>query len=211
MIGLAKSDSQRDPIALTDKPLELSLVVKATLDILYDREVASFKDANLYHQVIEFARKWDMPVILKTLLTQLLVHTNSEGLNSHINQFFSLATDLAEPKLLTAIMRSKVGRAWGDPIPNPEEGISRLFQEKSLSLGPPVLNEDTERCLKGAPCFKLGGWPYSKFAAVPTPIVWALLRASETADLAYKTHVPEFLLVEFQKLMESMCESIRLT
>jgi hypothetical protein len=207
MIGLAKSDSQRDPITLTDKPLELSLVVKATLDILYDREVVSFKDANLYHQVIEFGRKWDMPVILKTLSMQILVHTNSEGLNSHINQFFSLATDLAEPKLLTAIMRSKVGRTWGGPAPNPEEGISRLFHQKSLShsLGPPVLNDDAERWLKGAPCFKLGGWPYSKFAAIPTPIVWALLRASEAADLAYKTHVPEFLLMEFQKLMESMC------
>jgi hypothetical protein len=132
MIGLAQSDSQRDPITLTDKPLELSLVVKATFDILYDREVASFKDANLYHQVIEFARKWDMPVILKTLSMQILVHTNSEGLDNCINQVFSLATDLGEPKLLTAIMRSKVGKAWGEPMNNPEEGISRLFNERAF-------------------------------------------------------------------------------
>ena len=63
MLGIAQSNSQRDPIDLTDTLVEMSLVVKAVLDILYDHEVISFKDNKLYHHVIEFARRYDMGII----------------------------------------------------------------------------------------------------------------------------------------------------
>ena len=65
MVGIAQSGAQRGPLELTDEYVEHSQVVEATLDILYNSEITSFTDDNLYHHVIEFARKYDMSTIPK--------------------------------------------------------------------------------------------------------------------------------------------------
>jgi len=94
MLGIAQSTTQRDPIAMTDPHVELSIVIKATLDILYDREVHSFSDDSLYQHVLEFARKWDMPIIIRTILKELRVHATSSKMDTTVNSMFRLALDI---------------------------------------------------------------------------------------------------------------------
>jgi hypothetical protein len=208
MIGFAQSETQRDPITLTDEFVELSLVVKAALDILYDHKVTSFKDGHLYHHVIEFARKWDMLIILETISARLVVHANTASLSSYVNEMFRLAIDLGDCELITALMRAKEGNVW-DNLPEQSDTGSQLFPVKPLSLGPPVLTPENEQYLKGGGVYRLGSWPYSKFAAIPTPIVWALLRAGNTVHLAFRQHTKDALMTDFQKVLESMCKSTR--
>ena len=148
MIGFAQSESQRNPITLTDEFVELSLVVKATLDILYDHKITTFQDGNLYHHVIEFARKWDMPIVLETISTQLVVHANTASLSSYVNQMFRLAIDLGDCELITALMRAKEGNVWDVLLDQSDTG-SELFPVKPLSLGPPVLTPENEQYLIG--------------------------------------------------------------
>jgi hypothetical protein len=93
MLGVAQSIDQRGPLDLTDEFVEHSLVIKATLDILYDQEITSFKDDKPYHHVIEFARKYDMSSILKTISNQLRVHATSPD-KAHCLRLLRIAIDL---------------------------------------------------------------------------------------------------------------------
>lgn len=103
-------------------------------------------------------------------------------------------------------MRAKEGNVW-DVLPDQSDTGSELFPVKSLSLGPPVLTPENEQYLIGGGVYRLGSWPYSKFAAIPTPIVWALLRAGNTVNLAFRQHTKDALMIDFQKILESMCKS----
>jgi hypothetical protein len=142
---------------LTDEFVELSLVVEQTLDILYNHEIASFNDADLFHHVIEFARKRDMPIILKTISSQLIVHTNTPSLSNPVNSRYRIAIDLGDPELIIAVMRSKVGRVLDEPAPL--DAFTPLFPTKPLSLGESTLTAEDKQYLKEAGVFKLGSWP----------------------------------------------------
>jgi hypothetical protein len=207
MIGIAQSNSQRDPIDLTDTFVEMSLVVKAALDILYDQEVVSFKDDRLYHHVIEFARKYDMGIILKTISKEIRVHATSLDKSHHVLRLFRVAIDLGEYELITAIVRAKGNYAWPKPVKDQIPELGSLFPSKTLSLPKPFITGSAKEYVPGAKAFDLGGWPYSTFAALPTPLAWALLRAHLTAEKPFKSDGSESIGKELQKVLDSMCES----
>jgi hypothetical protein len=70
----------------------------------------------------------------------------------------------------------------------------------------PTLTGTTREWLKGAQAFDLGGWPYSSFVAMPSPLVWAMLRAQKTVDLSPKPHSSKAFPEELKKILDIMCE-----
>jgi hypothetical protein len=205
MLGIAQSTDQRDPITLSDPHVEHSIVIRATLDILYDHEIESFMDDKLYHHVIEFAQKWDMPIISRTIVTEFRSHANTPKMFSTINPMFRLSVDIGDHDLIAAMVRSCHGNKWLAAGVEPADSSPHLPPLK-LALDDPIVNFEAERYLKGAPVFHLGGWPYAKFAALPTPLAWAILRAQEAVDLAYKSSDSEALSLELKRVLDSMCE-----
>jgi hypothetical protein len=207
MIGTAQSNSQRDPIDLTDTFVELSLVIWAVLDILYDQEVITFGDENLYHHVIEFARKYDMGIILKTISKEIRVHATSPDKGHDVLGLFRIAIDLGDYELMAAIVRAKGSYAWPllgkDQVPE----LGSLFPSKNLTLPKTLIFGSAKEYVPGAKAFDLGGWPYSTFAALPTPLAWAILRAQHTDEKAFLSDGIESIGKELQKVLESMCES----
>jgi len=176
MLGIAQSNSQRDPIDLTDSSVELSVVIWTVLDILYDQEVISFHDDKLYHHVIEFARKYDMGIILKTISKEIRVHATSPDKGHDVLGLFLIAINLGDYELIAAIVRAKGSHAW--PLlakKDRESELNALFPSSNLTLPKPLITGSTKEYVPGAKAFDLGGWPYSTFAALPTPLAWAIL------------------------------------
>lgn len=239
MVGIAQTGSQRGPLELTDEFVEHSQVVEATLDILYNSEIASFKDDKLYHHVIEFARKYDMSTILKTISSQLRAHATSSDKGNTL-RLLRVAIDLGECDLITSIVRatcghvwpkpsakSKSGRPWFDEMtleeldnyspyshkdrpktPPKEPEVKSIFPPKTLSFPSPNFSTKTKEYISGGRAYELGSWPYEEFAALPTPLAWALLRADQTAiNLEFRLERNEAFGQELQKLLDSMCES----
>jgi len=208
MLGIAQSNSQRDPIDLTDTFVEVSLVVKAVLDILYDQEVISFNDDKLYHHVLEFARKYDMAIILKTISKEIRVHATSPDKGHDVLGLFRVAIDLGDYELMAAIVRAKGSYAWpllADKDQVPELGS--LFPSKNLTLPKPLITGSSKEYVPGAKAFDLGGWPYSTFAALPTPLAWAILRAQQNAERPLMSDGIESIGKALQKVLDSMCKS----
>jgi hypothetical protein len=227
MLGVAQSIDQRGPLDLTDEFVEHSLVIKATLDVLYDQEITSFKDDKLYHHVIEFARKYDMSSILKTISNQLRVHATSPD-KAHCLRLLRIAIDLGECDLMTAIVRATCGHVWPTyekPDPSPFQfGLGRrsdtkptplpkkrddrsIFPTKGLSLPSPNVSTASKEYIEGGKAFDLGTWPYPEFAALPPPLAWALLRAEQLASKEYSHQRTEAFGRELQNVLDSMCES----
>ena len=205
MIGIAHSVAQRDPIDLTDEFVEMSPVVKAVLDILYDQEVSSFSDCRLYHHVIEFARKYDMAIVLKTISKEIRVHATSPG-RGHILRLFRIAIDLGDYDLMTAVYKSNGSHAWPKHVNTGLTKSVSLFPDKHLTLPEPLIQGFTKEYVPRAKAFELGGWPYLAFAALPTPLAWAMLRAGQTADKLFASDGPEANAKELQKILKSMCK-----
>ena len=111
MVGIAQTGTQRGPIELTDEFVEHSQVVEAALDIMYDSEIKSFADDKLYHHVIEFARKYDISSILKTISSQLRAHATSSDKGNFL-RLLRVAIDLGECSLMSAIVRATCGHLW---------------------------------------------------------------------------------------------------
>jgi hypothetical protein len=110
---MAQSPTQRDPIDLSDPHVEHSVVVKAALDIIYDRELDTSnidKLRKVYMHVIEFARKWDIPSILKTIKTA--IRANSHPKDSHSSTLFSLAVELGDHDLISITANLLIHRNW---------------------------------------------------------------------------------------------------
>jgi hypothetical protein len=225
MLGVAQSIDQKGPLDLTDEFVEHSLVIKATL---YDQEITSFKDDKLFHHVIEFARKYDISSILKTISNQLRVHATSPD-KAHCLRLLRIAIDLGECDLMTAIVRATCGHVWPTyekpelspfqfelgrrrsnskrtPLPKTREDQS-IFPPKSLSLPPPNVSTASKEYIEGGKAFDLGTWPYPEFAALPPPLAWALLRAEQLASKEYSHQRTEAFGRELQNVLDSMCES----
>lgn len=228
MVGIAQTGSQRGPLELTDEFVEHSQVIEATLDILYNSEIKSFKDDKLYHQVIEFARKYEMPTILKSISNQLRVHATSPD-KAHALRLLRVAIDLGECELITAIVRATCGHVWPDDpkaglfsvgilekqgkekkqpwVPPQLRDTGSIFPQKILSLPPPNVSTKAKEYIQGGKAFDLGSWPYPEFAALPTPLAWALLRADQLAAKEYSVARTEAFGRELQNVLDSMCES----
>jgi hypothetical protein len=206
MVGIAQSDSQRDPINLTDKRIEHSLVVEATLDILYNHEIISFANDMAYCCVVDFARKWDMAIVLKTISMQLRLHCITPQSGNRPLGLLRIAIALGETEPITTIIRYSCGKTWPAASGRSERQQGDHLPYKPPSLPRPMLSDGTSGFLKGAPIFDLGGWPYTKFADLPTPLVWALLRAGTTLDQAHVARTSAILASEVHKLMDIMCE-----
>jgi hypothetical protein len=214
MISMANSKSQQTPIDLTDEFVEYSLVIQATLGLLYDREVACFKDDKLYHHVIEFARKYDMAIILKTISKELRVHATSPEKGVHVLQFLRLAIDLGGCDLITAIIRAKSTHTWPQRARDPSTskcGGHSIFPQRTLTLPEPVLTDLTQEFIPTPKPFDLGSWPYASFAALPPPIAWALLRADLFGEAGYRSgkfrNEAEAFERNLERILSSMCES----
>jgi hypothetical protein len=210
MVGIAQSDAQRDPINLTDPHVELGDVVEATLDILYDHDIPFIDQETLYHHVIDFARKWDMSIILSRISKQLRLHTISEEKGGRPLRLLRLAINLGDNEVIATIIKSSVQHAWpagghGTRDAGSETGTGNL-PWKSPTLPKPKLTGVTQDYLKGAPIFELGSWPYSTFAALPPPLAWAILRAGIVLDQAHVSRRSITLATEVHKLMDIMCE-----
>ena len=232
MVGIAQTGTQRGPLELTDEFVEHSQVVEATLDILYDGDIKSFADDKLYHHVIEFARKYDIPIILKTISNQLRVHATLPD-KSHCLRLLRVAIDLGECDLMTAIVRATCGHVWPkitesddddffsssslfnriSARPHESSGptINRefesLFPAKKLDPSPPILSKASKEYITGGKAFDLGSWPYPEFAALPPPIAWALLLADQLAAKEYSHLRSDAFERELQNVLVSMCES----
>jgi len=206
MLGIAQAITQRDPITMTDPHVELSIVIKATLDILYDREVHSFSDDSLYQHVLEFARKWDMPIIIKTILKELRVHATSSKMDTTINSMFRLTLDIGDHDAIVSLVKACQGRVWTNRL-DTSSGDSRFRSRRKLIFDQPSYNNETERYLKGSSFYESGSWPYSKFAALPPPIVWAILRAESTVESSHVGITSDSLPLALKKILRSMCES----
>jgi hypothetical protein len=229
MVGIAQTGSQKGHLELTDEFVEHSLVVEATLDILYNSEITSFKEDRLYHHVIEFARKHDMPTILKTISNQLRVHATSPD-KAHALRLLRVAIDLGECDLITAMVRATSGHTWpkhpepeldfesirhrsrGKSTPKPFKppqcrDNSSIFPEKNLTLLTPTTSAKSKEYIDGGKAFDLGAWPYPEFAALPTPLAWALLRADHLFAKEYRHEKAEAFGRELQNVLDSMCES----
>ena len=122
---------------------------------------------------------------------------------------------------------SKSGRPWIDemgpeeldyysslyhkkrPDPPPKEPESEsIFPPKTLSFPSPNLCTKTKEYISGGRAYELGSWPYEEFAALPTPLAWALLRADQNAvNTEFRMERNEAFGKELQKLLDSMCES----
>lgn len=206
MVDIAKSDIQRDPITLTDPRMEVSVVVEATLDILYNHEIVSFGNDMEYCCVVDFARKWDMASVLKTISIQLRLHSISPENGNRPLRLLRIAIALGETEPIATIIRSSCGKTWPAASGRVEKQQGENLPYRPPSLPKPTLSDGTRGFLKGAPIFDLGGWPYAKFADLPTPLVWALLRAGTTLDQAHVTRTSTTLATEVKKLMDMMCE-----
>jgi hypothetical protein len=220
MFDIAHSPTQRDPIVLSDDTLESSVVLKAAFDILYDREVESFRNERLYRLVIEFARKWDIPAILKTISKEIRCHVSDSRSLSSPTRLFRLAVDLGDINLMTTIVEAKHNDTFGAGKPTPEPEQDRLPRRK-LNMPKPSNSGVHQEYIAGGRKFDPGAWPYTIFAQMPRPIVWALLRAQVTPKRASEpTEVSALLLAHrersqqtvklsegFKKAMDFMCES----
>lgn len=208
MLGIAQSTTQRDPITMTDPHVELSIVIKAALDILYDHEVCSFRDDTLYHHVVEFARKWDIPIIIKTIIKELHVHASTSRTDTTAGRMFRLAIDVGDHDVIALMVERGHDVGWpsteGTHKPRTSDGLLPI---RNLTLEEPILNFEARRYLKLSPVFPLGGWPYHKLAALPLPLIWAMLRAEQATKLAYKSTEPRAMPLELKRLLNSMCES----
>jgi hypothetical protein len=208
MISIAKSDIQRDPITLTDPHVELGIVIEATLDILYDHDIPFIDQETLYHHVTDFARKWDMSIILSKLSKQLRLHAISEELGGRPLRLLRLAINLGDNEVIATIIQSSAQHGWpsgGHGKRDSGSGTGGL-PWKSPTLPKPIITGVCADFLKGAPIFELGSWPYSTFAALPTPLAWAILRAGANLDLTHVSRRSITLATEVQKLMDMMCE-----
>lgn len=70
MLSLPQPDPPQNIIELDDKVIETSEVTTAALDICFDLE-ADLNQCDLFGQVIDFATKWEMDMVLKVLRQQI--------------------------------------------------------------------------------------------------------------------------------------------
>jgi len=237
MVGIAQTGTQRGPIELTDEFVEHSQVVEAALDIMYDSEIKSFADDKLYHHVIEFARKYDISSILKTISSQLRAHATSSDKGNFL-RLLRVAIDLGECSLISAIVGATCGHVWPEIsieyeamrarqalsilanesstlLLNPKPVVSRkpptdksIFPSKPLSLPSPNLDIAAKEYVEGEKAFDLGTWPYEEFASLPTPLAWALLRADQLAKKEYSLDRTVAFGRKIQDILDTMCELV---
>jgi len=128
-------------------------------------------------------------------------------MDKNIIRHLRLALDLGENELITTILRSQKRRSWSAAGGESSElAGSHCLPLKPLTMATPSFTGVVREYLKGAHAFELGGWPYSVFATLPSPFVWAMLRAQKTVDLSPKPHLSNAFTDELSKLLDIMCE-----
>jgi hypothetical protein len=204
MIDLAKSSTQRDPITLSDSFVEHSLVIRAALDIIYDREVNSFSNRRTHFHVIEFARKWDIAIIPKILSKEIMAHSLKE--RKYLLTMLALAIELADHDAIVAIYKQMGSLVFGgEKVPaSPDE---KSLPDRPVTINPPSWQRGTDTPIKGGICADVGAWSWSLFDSIPKPILWAMLRARQGAQTTRQLKDWSGLSVELKKVLDTMCES----
>lgn len=213
MIHMAQSPTQRDPSNLSDPQVDHSVVVKASLDIIYDGEVNTDnidKSRKVYLHVIEFARKWDIPLILRTL--KIAIRANSHPKDSHSFSLFTLAVELGDHDLISITTNLMINRNWSSK----ESSDTTLPEIKALPVKELTFKNPTCASgsgspltyIKGASSGDIAGWAYKSFEIMPKPIIWAMLRARRNTQGASATEGWSRVPSELKRLLDSMCQSL---
>ena len=206
MISCAQSSSQRDIIHLTDQFVEHSQVIKVTLNILYHRGITSFRNERLYQHVIEFARKWEIPVVLETISKELRLQANYPKAFKLIIRMFRLSINLGEHDVIIAVIKAWSGKSWGtntSPSNSTNKPDHTFFPATTPTLPEPTIEGALLKYIEGAPIFELGGWPFATFFELPLPLIWAILRAGQLA----KGRHTDAMATELKKVLDLMCTS----
>lgn len=203
MIGLAKSSSQRDPITLSHQYVEHSLVVRAALDIIYDREITSFDERNTLLYVIEFARKWDISVITKVMMKEIKLQCS---VSKNLITMFFIAIELADHDTTATVVKTMSTGYWGDvTIRAPPD--SDILPYGSITMLEPCPDALDGAMVRGTSIADLGGWSWNLFSETPKPILWAMLRARQIAQADEKVIRSARVSSEMKKVLGEMCKS----
>jgi len=204
MIHLAKSSTQRDPITLSHQYVEHSLVVKAALDIIYDREIASFDECNTLLYVIEFARKWDISVINKVMMKEVQLQCS---VSKHLFTMFFIAIELADHDTIATVVKMMSTGYWGDvDIRTPLD--SNILPYGSINMLEPCPEALECAIVRGTSIGDLGGWSWELFSETPKPILWAMLRARQAAQTDEKVIRSARVSYEMKKVLSEMCKPL---
>ena len=233
MISLANSSSQRDPVNLTDPLMENSDVVLQVLDIIYTLGISADTiedDVDLVKYAIDFARKWEMTMVIDIIHKELSRIIDSKtGTSSHFEHFL-VALHLGDNDLAADMYAGCGDEEWegsaDDGIELPlirdcwsssdgstpglsdnddkahEEDKHYLSDKRSADL----FRKDGHVTSLGGDIFNMGRIPYGAFLQIPPTVVWIILRAQEIATLMpeegqAKEHVQALL----NRACESMC------
>jgi hypothetical protein len=211
MIDMAQSPNQSNPINLSDPHVEHGIVVKAALDIIYDRELDTSnidKLRKVYIHVIEFARKWDIPSILRTIKTA--IRASSHPKDSHSFSLFTLAVELGDHDLISITTNLLINRSWSSKdSSDPTSAEIKALPVKELTFKDPTCAGSFDSPLayiKGAQSGDIGGWAYRVFEIMPKPVIWAMSRARRNTQGVSTTEGWSRVPSELKKLLDSMCE-----
>ena len=108
---MASSTAQRNPITLTDERLENSLVIKKILDIIYNLDIGKLKkdqDMFVLRYVIDFAKKWEMEIVIKTIEKEMWRRVDSRSEKPHLFRHFLIALALGDHKLAASYYKLSI-------------------------------------------------------------------------------------------------------
>jgi hypothetical protein len=196
MVALASSSTQRDSVHLSHPAIEHSLVIERALDIIYTCDF-DFKvvqtDSNLVKLVIDFARKWEMPIITNiirkelsrskddcrgTLLGHFLValHLGDNELAVYFYDISSLLHRVTEAGSQELKGKRAMDDAKSSDLEN--EAFKALQQHYHNDHGRTGLPADHQLVASPAgQIYEFGTMPYREFLHIPSTVIWIILQA----------------------------------
>ena len=209
MISLANSSSQRDPINLTDPLMENSDVVLQVLDIVYTLGISAETiedDVDLVKYAIDFARKWEMTMVIDIVHKELSRIIDSKtGTSSHFEHFL-VALHLGDNDFAAEMYAGCEDEEWeggaGDGLDKAHEEDKHYLSDKRSA---DLFRKDGLVISLGGDIFNMGRMPYGAFLQIPPTVVWIILRAQEIAALMPEEGAAK---ENVQVLLNRACESL---
>jgi hypothetical protein len=223
MISMATTTAQRDPIIFTDTDVEHSLVVKETLDIIYNLEVDPYDMyyySNLYLYVIDFARKWEMSMITDFMGKEMLrcIEGGKEPQRSFY--YLQLALRLGDNCLAAKCCDKMKHGAWQPRQPehtqqdqsddeeysadewefDEEDGLPKHYSSDNPAHK--LTRNNRIAATSGGDHLDLGAMPYSNFLTLPPTVVWIILHAKTKHKLGQGS-----MEKNVKQLLDLACES----
>lgn len=195
MIALANTSIQRDPFHLTHPAIEHSLVIKEALDVVYkcdfDYKLVQ-KDSNLVKLVIDFARKWEMSVIIDIIHKELyrsqdlcggqlvghfLAALHLEALDLALD-FYMISGSLEWAREMNSQEKKEKGAMNKQDQGGPKDELHALHTHYHTDIAATGLPADHPLVASpGGEIYNLGVMPYREFLHIPSTVGLILLRA----------------------------------